>query len=94
MLLGACGGESPHPAAVSNTSTSPETGGAPRLRECFCYSWVHLDENGESCFSTLADCEVGFEELGRTDKIECRSERRATCGSHACRELGTDCVQR
>lgn len=91
VLLAACGGDSsktrvePAPAVVD--------AGAPKTRACFCFSWVHLDENGENCYETKPNCDAEFKGFGRNMKIECRAEQRTRCGGHACRNIGKECAQ-
>lgn len=60
---------------------------------CFCFSWVHRDENGSSCYETKATCDIEFKRYGRTDKIPCAIEHRVSCGSYACRNGGKQCFQ-
>jgi hypothetical protein len=107
LLLAACGADSSRsrvetaPAVGSNTPVAtPIDADANKTsdpkaptRECFCFSWVHLDENGESCFETQPKCDTEFKAFGRTDKIPCSSAHRPTCGSYACRNIGKECFR-
>lgn len=68
-----------------------DAGVAPTPQTCFCFSWVHLDQNGQSCFATKATCDVEFKDFGRDTKIPCEAQRER-CGTYACRKLGKDCV--
>ena len=100
MLAGACGGNSsrlerkaPEPAQMRDAGVS-----GPRDRDagsgataCYCFSWVHLDENGEQCYPTKPVCDDEFDSFGRDMKIPC--ELRATCESYACRDIGKECVR-
>ena len=58
---------------------------------CYCFSWVHLDENGEQCYATKPVCDDEFDRFGRDMKIPC--EMRATCASYACRDIGKECMK-
>ncbi len=62
-------------------------------RTCFCFSWVHRDENGESCYDAKPTCDTEFKGYARNDKIACRTEQRASCGSYACRGGGKECFK-
>jgi hypothetical protein len=61
--------------------------------QCFCFSWVHLDENGESCYPAKATCDTEFRAFGRDMKIACKPEQRPGCGSYACRGVGAECFR-
>ena len=75
----------------AGTAATPVDAGPVRLsKPCFCFSWVHLDENGQSCFPTKATCDASFKAFGRTDKIPC-GEETERCGSYACRNIGKEC---
>lgn len=65
---------------------------ADAVAPCFCFSWVHRDQNGQSCFPTKGTCDAEFKALGRTDKIACAAE--TDCRSYACRKSGKECVAR
>jgi hypothetical protein len=62
-------------------------------RPCFCFSWVHLDENGEFCYPTSATCNAEFRSFARTDKLPCRVEQRTTCERIACVDIGARCYR-
>ncbi len=66
--------------------------GAPtgKPEPCFCFSWVHLDENGQRCYPTKATCDAEFTSFGRSTKIPC-GEEQDRCDSYACRHLGKEC---
>jgi hypothetical protein len=92
LALCACGGGEPKPVTpTAATATPPDA--AVALRECFCFAWVHLDENGDFCYPTLAGCEERFRTFGRDDKIPCRSEQRPSCERIACVEIGKQCFR-
>lgn len=104
LVLVACG---PRPAPRAEAPTTPDAGAVPvavpvdaaapdatlETRECFCFSWVHRDENGETCLDTAAKCDAAFQAFGRTDKLPCRAAPRAECTSYACRGGGAECFR-
>jgi hypothetical protein len=105
LLLAACGADSSRGGRVETGSAAGSSTPVDAIsasetmidqkpeRECFCFSWVHLDENGESCFETRPKCDTEFQAFGRTDKIPCRSAQHVTCGSYACRNIGKECFR-
>ncbi len=74
-------------AAVAAVDAGPP----PKRRQCFCFSWVHLDQNGENCYQTKPKCDVEFKNFGRDMKIACAAEQKPRCGGYACRNLGKEC---
>lgn len=75
-------------------TTTPTTAPSPSAGvECFCMSWVHLDENGEYCYPTRAACDENFASFARTDKLACRVEVKPVCERIACRGSGAECFR-
>jgi hypothetical protein len=88
IAFAACGGSEPKPRAVENRAPAND---AAAWRDCSCFSWVHLDENGENCYPDEAACKKAFDQFGRTDKIPCAPAKRKSCGGYACRDIGKEC---
>ncbi len=98
MLALACGASpSPRPA---ETKTSPPPSSAPSsaptglMVTCHCFSWIHLDENGEICFADEATCAREFASFARDTKAGCEAYERASCLSKRCTGGGQSCERR
>jgi hypothetical protein len=88
------------PVAGLDAGTAPgallDAGAAPDrdagAASCFCFSWVHLDENGQYCFPAKPACDAEFNAFGRDMKRPCTAESQR-CESYACRGGGKQCFR-
>lgn len=104
-VVAACGADPAKPVAPGVPATPPVQADAAvaeidtgkdetpdATKPCFCFSWVHLDENGQSCYPTKTTCDAEFTAFGRSTKIPCGKETDR-CSSYACRNIGKECFK-